>query len=137
MRRFVVFAVCLLALAPAFESASAADNSKGSVQRSWISTSSGGQAANQFSVAKVKRLYANFTWKKPAAAGQVLTIEWRDPAGALRARWKDKTIKADKTGTRLFAWVGSALVKGKLGSWRAVLSVGNKPISSHRFRVVA
>ena len=136
MRRLVVLTVCLLALVPAFHTAGAAE-SKGSIARSWISTSSGGPSANQFSVAKVKRLYANFTWKKPATTGQVLTIEWRDPAGQLRARWKDKTIAEDKAGTRLFAWVGSGLVKGKLGSWRAVLSVGNKPISSHRFRVVA
>jgi hypothetical protein len=135
MRRLAVLAVCLLALAPAFDAAAA--DRKGSIARSWISTTSGGSAASQFSATKVKRLYANFTWKTPATAGQVLTIEWRDPAGELRARWKDKTIKDDKKGTRLFAWVGSGLVKGKTGSWRAVLSVGGKPISSHRFRVVA
>ena len=137
MRRLLVLSVCLLALMPAFNSAGAADNGKGSVARSWVSTTSGGPSANQFSVAKVKRLYANFTWKRPAAVGQTLTIEWRDPTGAVRARWADKTIKEDKAGTRLFAWVGTGVVKGKLGSWRAVLSVGKKPISSHRFRVVA
>jgi hypothetical protein len=136
MRRLAVLAVCLLALVPALESASAAD-SKGSIKRSWISTTSGGKPQSQFSAAKVKRLYANFTWKTPATPNQVLAIEWRDPAGALRARWKDKTIKADKPDTRLFAWVGAGLVKGRTGLWRAVLTVGGKPISSHRFRVVA
>src|SRR5215213_1095228 len=136
MRRFAVLAVCLFALVPALASAGAAD-SKGSIQRSWISTTSGGKAESQFSAAKVKRLYANFTWKTPATPRQVLAIEWRDPAGQLRARWKDKTIAADKKGTRLYAWVGSGLVKGKTGWWRAVLTVGGKAISSHRFRVVA
>jgi len=136
MRRLAALAVCLFALVPALDAASAAD-SKGSIQRSWISTTSGGKAESQFSAAKVKRLYANFTWKTPATPNQVLTIEWRDPAGALRARWKDQTIKDDKKGTRLFAWVGSGLVKGKTGWWRAVLTVAGKPISSHRFRVVA
>jgi hypothetical protein len=136
MRRLAILSVCLLALVPAFDAA-AATGGKGTVARSWISTTSGGASAKQFSVARVKRLYANFTWKTPARPGQALTIEWRDPAGALRARWKDKTIKADKKGTRLYAWIAAGVVKGKAGSWKAVLTVGGKPISTSRFRVVA
>ena len=58
----------------------------------------------------------------------MLRIEWRDPAGALRAVWKDKTIKEDKKGTRLFAWIGAGVVKGKPGSWNAVLTVGGTRI---------
>jgi hypothetical protein len=136
MRRFAVLTVCLLAFVPAIDSALAADG-KGAVSRSWISTTSGGTSAGSFSAAKVKRLYANFVWKTPATAGQVLRIEWHDPAGALRAVWKDKTIKDDKRGTRLFAWIGSGLVKGTLGSWSAVLTVGGTQISKHKFRIVA
>ena len=135
MRRLAILSVCLLALVPAFDAAAA--TSKGSVERSWISTTSGGASSKQFSAGKVKRLYANFTWKTPATPGQDLAIEWHDPAGALRARWKDKTIKADKKGTRLYAWIASGVVKGKAGSWKAVLTVGGKPISTSRFRVVA
>ncbi|MDX6560326.1 MAG: hypothetical protein QOD65_140 [Gaiellales bacterium] len=137
MRRLAILSVCLLALVPAFDAASAAGGNNGSVSRSWISTTSGGASAKQFSVTKIKRLYANFTWRTPASPGLVLTIEWHDPAGALRARWRDKTIKADKKGTRLFAWIGSGVVKGKAGSWKAVLTVGGKPISTSKFRVVA
>ena len=103
MRRLAILSVCLLALVPAFDAAAA--TSKGTVERSWISTTSGGASGKQFSAGKVKRLYANFTWKTPATPGQDLAIEWHDPAGALRARWKDKTIKADKKGTRLYAWI--------------------------------
>src|SRR4051794_29428631 len=106
MRRLVVLAVFLLALVPAFSVAHAAGG-KGTVSRSWISTSSGGRSVKTFSVAKTKRLYANFVWKTPAKAGQVLKIEWRDPSNALRAVWTDKTIKADKKGTRLYAWIGT------------------------------
>jgi hypothetical protein len=136
MRRLAILSVCLFALVPAFDAAYGA-TSTGSVSRSWISTTSGGTSAKQFSVAKVKRLFANFTWKTPATPGQVLAIEWRDPANALRARWKDKTIKADKKGTRLYAWIGPGILKGKAGSWKAVLTVGGKAISTSRFRVVA
>ena len=136
MRRFAVLTVCLLALVPAIDSALAADG-KGAVSRSWISTTSGGTSAGSFSAAKVKRLYANFVWKTPATAGQVLRIEWHDPAGALRAVWKDKTIRDDQRGTRLYAWIGSGVVKGTLGSWSAVLTVGGKQISKHKFRIVA
>jgi len=135
MRRLAILSVCLLALVPAFDAAAA--TSKGTVERSWISTTSGGASGKQFSAGKVKRLYANFTWKTPATPGQDLAIEWHDPAGALRARWKDKTIKADKKGTRLYAWIASGVVKGKTGSWKAVLTVGGKAISTSRFRVVA
>jgi len=136
MRRLAVLAVCLLALVPAFSVAQAAGG-KGTVSRSWISTTSGGTSEKSFSVAKTKRLYANFVWKTPATAGQVLKIEWRDPAGALRAVWTDKTIKADKKGTRLFAWIGTGVVKTQPGSWNAVLTVGGTKISAHKFRVVA
>jgi hypothetical protein len=137
MRCFVVLTVCLFALIPAFGAANAATPGKGTVDKSWISTSSGGDRQASFSVGKVKRLYANFVWKAPAKPGQVLRIEWHDPAGALRAVWKDKTIKDDKKGTRLYAWIGSGVVKGKLGSWTAVLMVGGTQISRSKFRVVA
>ena len=43
----------------------------------------------------------------------MLEIEWRDPAGELRARWKDKTIKADKKGTRLYAWIAVGRRQGQ------------------------
>jgi hypothetical protein len=136
MRRLAVLAVCLLACVPALAVAHAAGG-KGTVSRSWISTTSGGTSEKSFSVKKVKRLYANFVWKTPATAGQVLRIEWRDPNNALRAVWKDKTIKADKKGTRLYAWIGTGVVKGQPGSWNAVLTVGGTRISAHKFRVVA
>jgi hypothetical protein len=136
MRRLAVLTVCLLVLVPAFDVASAAGG-KGVVQKSWISRSSGGKPEKSFKVAEVKRLYANFVWKTPAAAGQVLRIEWRDPDNALRAVWKDKTIKDDKKGTRLFAWVGPGVVKTKLGSWSALLIVGGKRVGTHKFTMVA
>jgi hypothetical protein len=135
MRRLVVLMVCLLALVPAFVTAQAA-GSKGTVSKSWISRTSGGASENSFSATAVKKLYANFVWKAPAKAGQDLTIEWRDPAGVLRAVWKDKTITSDKKGTRLYAWIGSGVVKGKLGAWSAVLTVGGTRISMKKFHVV-
>ena len=136
MRRFAVLLICVLALVPAFNVAQAAGG-KGSVSKSWVSRTSGGRSEKSFSATGVKKLYANFVWKIPAKPGQDLTIEWRDPANVLRAVWKNKTIKADKKGTRLYAWIASGVVKGKAGSWKAVLTVGGKPISTSRFRVVA
>jgi hypothetical protein len=136
MRRFSLLSACLLALAVGAVAVQAA-GSKGTVSRSWISTTSGGASVKAFSATKGKRLYANFVWKTPATPGQVLRIEWRDPAGTLRAVWRNKTIKNDKKGTRLFAWIGGGLVKGKLGTWNAVLTVGGTPISSHHFQVTA
>jgi hypothetical protein len=136
MRRLALFSVCLLALVPAFAEAHAAVG-KGTVQRSWISRTSGGQAEASFSVAAVKRLYANFVWKVPATPGQKLRIEWRDPSNTLRAVWTDKTKTKDVKGTRLYAWITTAVVKGKLGTWNAVLTVGDTPIGKHKFRVVA
>jgi hypothetical protein len=134
MRRLSLLTLCLFALGTTLAVASAAAG-KGSVDSSWISTSSGGKTAKSFKASSVKRLYANFTWKVPAAAGQALSIEWRDPSGALRAIWKDKTIKGDKKGTRLYAWIGNGLVKDAPGRWKAVLTVGGKPIGTATFRI--
>jgi hypothetical protein len=135
MRRLAVLTVCLLALVPAFSVAQAAGD-KGSVSRSWVSVSSGGTSEKSFSAATVKKLYANFVWKVPAKPGQLLTIEWHDPDGVLRAVWKNKTIATDKKGTRLYAWIGSGVVKGKLGSWSAVLTVAGTRIGMKKFRVI-
>jgi hypothetical protein len=136
MRRLTLLTVCLFALVIASGSAAAATG-KGSIDKTWISTTSGGKTATAFKVSTVKRLYANFTWKVPAAAGQVLRIEWHDPSGSLRAVWKDKTIKGDKKGTRLYAWIGNGVVKGSLGGWKAILVVGGKPIGTAKFRITA
>jgi hypothetical protein len=134
MRRFAVLLVCVLAVVPAFSVAQAA-GSKGSVSKSWVSRTSGGAREKSFSAAGVKKLYANFVWKKPATPGQELAIEWKDPSGTLQARWHDKTIKSDKEGTRLYAWVGPKVVKGKVGTWRAVLVVGGKTVSTSKFAI--
>jgi hypothetical protein len=134
MRRFAVLVICLLVLVPTLASAQAAGG-KGSVSKSWISTTSGGAKATTFSVKKVQRLYANFVWKSPAAPGQKLRIEWRDPAGVLRAVWNNKTIAGDKKDTRLYAWIGSGVVKAKPGSWKAVLTVAGTKISVAKFSV--
>jgi hypothetical protein len=136
MRRLTPLIACLLVLSIAVPAAGAA-TSKGSVAKTWISTTSGGKTATKFKASAVKRLYANFTWKVPAAAGQVLRIEWHDPSGALRAVWKDKTIKGDKKGTRLYAWIGNGVVKTSLGGWKAILTVGGKPIGTAKFRITA
>jgi hypothetical protein len=138
MRRLTSLVICLVALLAAVGVAGAtAAGSKGTIKKSWISTTSGGPAAAKFKVATVKRLYANFVWKKPAVAGQVLRIEWHDPSGTLRAVWNDKTIKGDKEDTRLYAWIGPGVVKGKLGGWTAVLTVGSTRIGQAKFRIVA
>jgi hypothetical protein len=134
MRRLALLTICAFALVPAFAVASAAGN-KGVVDSSWISQSSGGTRLTNIKAAQVKKLYANFVWKTPAKAGQVLAIEWRDPSHQLRARWKDKTLKADKKGTRLFAWIGPGVVKGHPGTWSAVLLVGNTKIGQTKFKI--
>src|SRR4051794_23029162 len=134
MRRLAVPLVCVLALVPALSVAHAA-GSQGSVSKSWVSRTSGGAREKSFSAAGVKKLYANFVWKVPAKPGQELAIEWHDPNGLLSARWHDKTIKSDKEGTRLYAWVGPKVVKGKVGTWRAVLVVGGKTVSTSKFAI--
>jgi hypothetical protein len=136
MRRIAVLTVCLLVLMPALDAAQAAGRT-GTVDSSWVSRTSGGKKESSFRVASIKRLYANFVWKTPAAPNQQLRIEWRDPGGTLRAVWKNKTIAGDKKGTRLFAWVVSDVVKGKPGSWRAVLTVGTTRIGTAKFKIVA
>jgi hypothetical protein len=136
MRRLVVLSICLLALMPAFDAAQAA-GSQGTVSKTWVSRTNGGVRETKFSASAVKKLYANFVWKVPAAPGQKLRIEWRDPNGVLSAVWRNKTIKSDKEGTRLYAWVKSTVVKGKFGTWRTVLIVGGKQIGASTFRVVA
>jgi hypothetical protein len=135
MRRLVLLAVCLLALAPAFDAAQAA-GSQGTVSKTWVSRSNGGPRETRFSASAVTKLYANFVWKVPAAPGQKLRIEWRDPGGALQAVWRNVTIKSDKVGTRLYAWVKSSVVKGKAGVWRTVLIVGGKRIGASSFQIV-
>jgi hypothetical protein len=135
MRRFAVLIICVLALVPAFSVAQAAGD-KGSVSRSWVSRTSGGASEKSFSATAVKKLYANFVWKIPAKPGQHLTIEWRDPANVVRAVWNNKTIKTDKKGTRLYAWIGNGVVKGKFGSWSAVLTVGGTRIGMKKFHIV-
>jgi hypothetical protein len=136
MRRLALLTVCLLVLVATSGVAGAA-GTQGSVDKTWISTSSGTAPIKAFKAKAVKRLYANFTWKVPAKAGQVLRIEWHDPSGSLRAVWKDKTIKGDKKGTRLYAWIGSGVVKGSLGGWKAILTVGGKAIGTAKFRITA
>ena len=117
MRRLAMLSVCLLALVPAFDVASAAGQQ--GHRRALLDLDDLrwrlGQARSR--PARSSSLYANFIWKTPATPRSGSSrIEWHDPAGALRARWKDKTIKADKKGTRLYAWIGSGVVKGKAGS---------------------
>jgi hypothetical protein len=141
MRRFAVLIICVLALVPAATVAQAAGD-KGSISKSWVSRTSGGPSVKSFSATAVKKLYANFVWKVPAKPGQDLTIEWRDPANVLRAIWKNKTIKGDTKGTRLYAWIGKGALKDKtsgsykLGSWSAVLTVGGTRIGMKKFHVV-
>jgi hypothetical protein len=134
MRRLAMLSICLLALVPAFSTAQAAGG-RGSVSKSWISRTSGGARETKFSSAAVKKLYANFVWKVPAKAGLSLSIEWHDPNGVLRAVWRNKTIDSDKKGTRLYAWIGSGVVKGKPGTWRAVLKVGGQPVGTSSFHI--
>ena len=56
---------------------------------------------------------------------------------AARALDRTRRIKADKKGTRLFAWVGAGVVKGKPGHVDArVLIVGGKTVSTSKFSVV-
>jgi hypothetical protein len=134
MRRLALLTICLLALVPALTAAQAAGG-KGTISKSWISTTSGGTKVTSLSAAKVKRLYANFVWKVPATPGQKLRIEWRDPTNVLKAVWNNKTIAGDKKDTRLYAWIGPSVVKSKPGAWKAVLTVGGTKISTARFSV--
>ena len=80
MRRLALLTVCLLMLVPAIDVANAAGR-KGTVGSSFISRTSGGKHETSFKSGSVKKLYANFVWKTPAAAGQILRIEWHDPKG--------------------------------------------------------
>src|SRR5258705_12459974 len=95
----------------------------GAVSKRCVPRHAGGAYEKSFSATGVKKLYANLVWKVPAKAGQDLSIEWRDPAGVLRAVWKNKTIRTDKAGTRLYAWIGSGVGKGKPGPWSPLLTV--------------
>ena len=130
----------LLALVPAFAVA-AQRAAQGTVERRWISTTSGGDADDAVLGRRRSALYANFIWKRPPTAGQALEIAWHDPAGTLRAAGRDKTIKSDKEGTRLYAWVAHDVVKDKPGHLEAPCSssaacvAASTSASSRRLRV--
>lgn len=108
--------------------------SGGSIDRSSITVKNGsGPPQKTISSRLGRTIYANFYIKRPFRIGLPLTIEWIDPNGDVRARWRNKTAKTDVKGTRLYAYVTPALYRNHLGRWTARFSVNSVVKSQHRF----
>ena len=106
----------------------------GSISRSTITVKNGSSTPQKVIAARLgRRIYANFYVDKPFKSGLALKIEWLDPQGNLRARWKDKTQSGDRKGTRLFAFITAAIYHGLTGRWTVRLTVGSVVKSQHRF----
>ncbi len=127
----IPIALMIALVLPAGLAAAPAD---GSIDHSTITVKSGSSPSQKVIAARLgRRIYANFFVKRPFKSGLPLKIEWLDPQGNLRARWKDKTQPGDLKGTRLYAFITAAIYHGLPGRWSVRLSVGSVVKSQHRF----
>jgi hypothetical protein len=136
MRRILAITICFACLTIGSAAVAADRGGKGAVQRAWTSETSGGPAVPSVNPESGGRIYVNFVWKTPPRAGQALRIGWRDPSGAIRAVWRDRSIASDKKGTRVIAWIPAAQTKASPGTWQAILTVGGVTRSIRSFRAV-
>ncbi len=123
-----------LVIALALPATLAAAPGDGSIARSTITVKNGAGAPQKVIAARLgRRIYANFYIKRPFKSGLPLSIEWLDPQGNLRARWKDRTASGDRTGTRLYAFITTSIYRGLPGRWTVRLTISSNVKSQHRF----
>ena len=126
--------LALVVVALAVPAGLAAAPVDGSIDHSTITVKSGSSTPQKVIAARLgRRIYANFYVKRPFKSGLPLKIEWLDPQGNLRARWKDKTQAGDRKGTRLYAFITASIYHGLPGRWSVRLTVGSVVKSQHRF----
>ena len=109
---------------------------KGTVERTWASVGKSGAPQKRFSTASAT-IYANFVWKRSPTPGQGIAIRWTRPDGHPVYEWKGTTLKGDRPGTRMFAFLTKPQFRTQKGTWKAVLSVGGIPRGTVRFTVVS
>jgi hypothetical protein len=114
--------------------AEAAGPLKGTVQRGWVAGKQGGAPRSIFPPGTT-RLVASFVWLRPPTPGQALTISWIGPDGDLRAIWRNRTIKGDRRGTRIWTSIANETFREVPGRWYVVLRVGGVRRGTLRFVV--
>jgi hypothetical protein len=133
MRRCLLCITLLASFSVTSVAVAGTRDGKGVVGRSWISVTSGGAAVTSVNPRSVQRVYVNFVWRTPPRVDQAVRIGWKDPSGAIRAVWTNRTVASDKKGTRLFTWIRGSRLK-QSGTWQAILTVGGVTRSVSSFR---
>jgi hypothetical protein len=121
--RAPIAVVALLAVAASALPSAAATPLRGTVKRSFTATGVNGRITSTFP-ATASHVYASFIWLHAPTAGQSLEIDWFGPSGQRLAVWKDRTLKSDTAGTRLYSFIGRKTIAAHPGHWRVALSVG-------------
>ena len=78
---------------------------------------------------------ASFNWLHAPTAGQKLEIDWFGPSGERVAVWKNRTLKTDTDGTRLYSFISRKTIETRPGHWRVELSVGGVERAQQTFTV--
>jgi hypothetical protein len=132
--RAPIAVVALLAVAASALPSAAATPLRGTVKRSFTATGVNGRITSTFP-ATASHVYASFIWLHPPTAGQRLEIDWFGPTGQRLAVWKDRTLKTDTAGTRLYSFIGRKTIAAHPGHWRVALSVGGVERAAKTFTV--
>jgi hypothetical protein len=114
--------------------AAAADPLRGTVKRSFTATGVNGRVTSTFP-ATAAHIYASFIWLHAPTAGQKLEIDWFGPSGERVAVWRNRTLKTDTAGTRLYSFISRKAIETRPGHWRVELSVGGVERAQQTFTV--
>ena len=134
MSRAPTAVLALLALAASAMPSAAAAPLRGTVKRSFTATGVNGRITSTFPPT-ASHVYASFIWLNAPTAGQPLEIDWFGPSGQRVAVWKDRTLKTDTAGTRLYSFIGRKTISAHPGHWRVALSVGGVERAAQTFTV--
>jgi hypothetical protein len=126
--------LALLAVAASALPSAAATPLRGTVKRSFTATGVNGRITSTFP-ATASHVYASFIWLHAPTAGQKLEIDWFGPTGQRVAVWKNRTLKTDTAGTRLYSFIGRTTIASRPGHWRVALSVGGVERAAKTFTV--
>jgi hypothetical protein len=126
--------LALLAVAASSLPAAAATPLRGSVKRSFTATGVNGRITSTFPAA-ASHVYASFIWERAPTPGQTLEIDWFGPTGERVAVWKNRTLKTDTAGTRLYSFISHKTIQARPGRWRVALTVGGVERAEKTFTV--
>jgi hypothetical protein len=109
---------------------------RGTVKRSFTATGVNGRITSTFP-AGASHVYASFIWLHAPTPGQKLEIDWFGPTGERVAVWKNRTLKTDTAGTRLYSFISHKTIDTRPGRWRVALMVGGVERAEKTFTVAA